>query len=146
MSKTCPSCGKTLDDQTKFCDGCGKDQSAAANMNGQQNSQNQSANFFDPQDIEKNKTVSALAYLIFFLPLIVCPDSKFGRFHANQGLLLTIVAIAGSFILGLIPILGWILLIFFPFVIIAFMIIGFVNAIKGLTKQLPIFGKLEIIK
>lgn len=152
MSKTCQSCGKTLDDQTKFCDGCGASQIVAdPNTANQQNGQNQApganqANFFSAEDIEKNKTIAALAYLIFFLPLIVCPESKFGRFHANQGLLLTIVAIAGSIILGMIPILGWIILIFFPFVIIVFIIIGFMNAIKGLAKQLPVFGKFEIIK
>jgi hypothetical protein len=40
---------------------------------------------FDQADIEKNKTMAGLAYLLFFLPLVACPDSPFGRFHANQG-------------------------------------------------------------
>ena len=45
------------------------------------------------EDIEKNKVVAALAYIIFFLPLMVCPESPFGKFHANQGLVLLIVGI-----------------------------------------------------
>ena len=57
---------------------------------------------FDPADIEKNKTMAGLAYLIFFLPLIVCPDSKYGKFHANQGLLLLITSIVGTVVLSII--------------------------------------------
>ncbi len=30
---------------------------------------------FEAQDIEKNKVIAALAYLIFFLPLLAAPDS-----------------------------------------------------------------------
>ncbi|NLA78908.1 MAG: hypothetical protein GX845_05135, partial [Erysipelothrix sp.] len=41
---------------------------------------------FTQEDIEKNKTMAGLAYLIFFLPLVAAPESKFGKFHANQGL------------------------------------------------------------
>ena len=47
----------------------------------------------DPADIEKNKTMAGLAYLIFFLPLLACPDSKYGRYHANQALLLFILGL-----------------------------------------------------
>ncbi len=38
---------------------------------------------FSAEDIEKNKTMAGLAYLIFFLPLIASPDSAFAKFHAN---------------------------------------------------------------
>lgn len=103
-------------------------------------------NLFDAEDIEKNKVISALAYFIFFLPLIVCTDSKFGRFHANQGLLLLIVAVAGNIILGIIPILGWILIPVFSLAIFVFAILGLVGAINGKAQDLPIFGKYRIIK
>ena len=45
---------------------------------------------FHPQDISDGKAMSILAYfgILFFLPLVVCPQSRFGRFHANQGLIL----------------------------------------------------------
>ena len=68
---------------------------------------------FTLEDIEKNKTMAGLAYLLFFLPLIVCPESRFAKFHANQALILVIVSIAGSIILGIIPVIGWVLLPFF---------------------------------
>lgn len=102
--------------------------------------------FFDPADIEKNKTIAGLAYLIFFLPLISCPDSRYGKFHANQGLLLLIFGLVGSFFLGLIPIIGWLLAIFYPIVILVFGIMGLVNGFQGKAKRLPLFGKINIIK
>ena len=55
---------------------------------------------FTLEDIEKNKTMAGLAYLLFFLPLIVCPESQFAKFHANQALILVIVSIAGSIIIS----------------------------------------------
>jgi len=82
---------------------------------------------------------------LFFLPLIVCPDSKFGRFHANQGLLLLIVAFAGSFILT-ITIVGLFLVPFYSIAIFVFAIIGFINGLNGKAKELPLFGKFRIIK
>ncbi|KJR49239.1 hypothetical protein UF75_0317 [Desulfosporosinus sp. I2] len=50
----------------------------------------------DPSDIEQNKTMAALAYFLFFLPLIACKDSQYGRFYANQGLLVLILSVGGS--------------------------------------------------
>lgn len=47
-------------------------------------------NTYTPEDIEKNKTMAGLAYLLFFLPLIACPESRYAKFHANQALLLLI--------------------------------------------------------
>ena len=101
---------------------------------------------FDPADIEKNKTMAGLAYLIFFLPLIVCPDSKYGKFHANQGLLLLITSIVGTVVLSIIPIIGWVLVLFYPLVILVLGIMGLVNGFSGKAKPLPIIGKYTIIK
>lgn len=101
---------------------------------------------FDSADIEKNKTMAGLAYILFFLPLIVCADSPYGKFHANQGLLLLIVALVGSFVLTFIPIIGWIILPFFSLAVLILAILGLVNGLQGKAKRLPIFGKYTIIK
>lgn len=100
---------------------------------------------FDPVDIEKNKVMAGLAYLIFFLPLIVCPDSKFARFHANQGLLLLILGFAGSLILSFIPIIGWLLLPLFSLLILVLIIVGLVNGLGGKAKGLPLIGKYKLL-
>lgn len=97
------------------------------------------------EDIEKNKVVAAVAYLIFFLPLLAAPDSKFGRFHANQGLVLLIVGIVGNLVLGMIPILGWILLPLYSLAIFVLGVLGLVNTLNGKAKKLPIIGKINLI-
>lgn len=101
---------------------------------------------YTQEDIEKNKVISALAYFIFFLPLIAAQGSDYGKFHANQGLLLFIVGFAGNIVLTIIPIVGWILLPFFSLAIFVFAIVGFVNAINGKAKDLPLIGQYRIIK
>lgn len=101
---------------------------------------------FDSADIEKNKTMAGLSYLIFFLPLIACPESKYARFHANQALLLLIVSIAGNIILGIIPIIGWILMPLFLIGVCIFGIMGLINGFQGKAKRLPLFGQFTIIK
>lgn len=101
---------------------------------------------FDVEDIEKNKTIAGLAYIIFFLPLLVCPDSKFARYHANQGLLLLILGVVGSFILGMIPIIGWIILPLFSILVFVLAIIGLINGLNGKVKELPIIGKYRLLK
>lgn len=98
------------------------------------------------EDVEKNKTIAALAYLIFFLPLLISPDSKFGKFHANQALLLFLFGFGSQIILGMIPILGWILM---PFALIGWFVllaIGLINGFNGEMKRLPLIGKWNIIK
>lgn len=101
---------------------------------------------FDPQDIEKNKVMAGLAYILFFLPLVVCPESKFGRFHANQGLVLLIAGVVGSIVLTIIPIIGWILLPLFGIAVTVFVILGLINGLTGKDKALPLIGKIKIIK
>lgn len=108
----------------------------------------ENSEFYDQEDIEKNKIIAGLSYIwiLFFLPLVACPDSKFGRFHANQALVLFIISTAGSIVLGIIPILGWILLPFFGIACFVFMILGIVNGVTGKAKELPLIGTIKIIK
>ena len=97
------------------------------------------------------KVMSALAYLwiLFFLPLVVCPDSKFGRYHANQGLVLLLAAVVVNVIgavLSLIPAVGWILQLILNVAMLGLTILGIVNVCNGETKPLPIIGGLTLIK
>lgn len=113
--------------------------------------------FFDDEDIKQNKTMAGLAYILFFLPLIVCKDSKFGRFHANQGLLLLILSVVGYIVISVITtvlatitwrLFGFISLLYslYGLFILAVAIYGLVNGINGKVKELPIIGKYRIIK
>src|SRR6267378_526195 len=65
----------------------------------------------DSADIEQNKVYAILAYigLLFLVPLLAAPNSKFARYHTNQGIVLflaTIVLMAASMVLAIIPFIG----------------------------------------
>lgn len=171
MAKFCQSCGKSLEDNAQFCDGCGAAQTegqqaagpGAANTTGPAQGATAGAagqnagEVFSQDDIQKNKGMAALAYLIFFLPLVACPDSRFGRFHANQGLLILIGAVGGgivlailSFILGLISyyliFISTLLYIVLYVGLTVLIIMGIINAVNGQAKPLPLVGHIKIIK
>ena len=101
----------------------------------------------DQKDIEENKGIAALAYLIFFIPLLAAKDSKFAKFHANQGLNLFIFAVVVNFVGSIIPFIGWFIILplggIFTFILF---IMGIINAVNGETKKLPLIGNVEFIK
>lgn len=98
-------------------------------------------------DAEKNKVVAALAYIIFFIPLLVDQKSEFGRFHANQGLVLLLLGIAISIVGSIIPFIGWfVILPLGGLLCLVFAIIGIINAINLKMKELPLIGAIKIIK
>ena len=101
---------------------------------------------YPAEDIEKVKTMAGLSYLLFFLPLVACPESKYAKFHANQSLLLLITAIVGDVILGVIPVVGWMLMPIFGVVVLALGIIGLINGFGGKAKRLPLIGRFTILK
>jgi len=100
---------------------------------------------FETTDIENNTTMAGLAYLLFFLPLLACPQSKYARFHANQGLLLLLAALAGNLILLIIPFIGWMLMPLYNLAIFAIFIYGMVNGFRGKAIRLPLIGSFNIL-
>lgn len=110
------------------------------------NQQNNSQPNNNP-DIENIKVIAALAYIVFFLPLIAAKDSEFGKFHANQDLLVLLMGIAVSVTGTVIPILGWfIILPLGSLVVLVFAILGIINALNGLEKELPLIGTIKLLK
>ena len=81
----------------------------------------------DEKDIEKNRISALFAYLIFFIPLITCPGSRFGRYHANQSLLNTLLLLA-ILVIALCTFGYGAVLVIFPAV---FFIIGIINVCRG---------------
>ncbi len=86
----------------------------------------------------------ALAYLVIvaIVWLVLEPYNKnrFVRFHSIQAIALAVVSTGISMVLGTIPILGWIVLMFFPLVMFVVWIICFVKAFQHQMFKLPILG------
>ena len=109
---------------------------------------------FNPQDIQKNKTMSILAYIgiLVLIPIFAAKDSAYAKFHANQGLLLLIAEAAVGLVfglLGLIPYVGvvfQILLWVCEVIFCALSLIGLVNAVFDKAKELPFLGGYYILK
>jgi uncharacterized membrane protein len=158
------------DGTTKFCPGCGAPlgQGAAQPAGEKQNFADSFRNMnntadqtqqYEKADIDQNKVMAVLAYLGFLVlvPILAAPQSKFARFHANQGLLLAIAEIAYGIVYGILTaifyaisfwlgalfstLLGLVWIVFTVLVII-----GIINAANGKAKELPVIGKFRILK
>lgn len=66
--------------------------------------------------------------------------SDFAYYHIRQVLGLALTGIALWFI-GIIPILGWLVLIFGSFLLLIMWVMGLINAINGKEKPVPVLGK-----
>lgn len=97
---------------------------------------------FDPADVEANKTAAGLAYIAFFIPLLMAPNSQYAKFNANQSLLILFASIASG-IISRIPIIGFISY-FLSIAIFVFSVMGLVNGFTGKTTPLPLLDKLNI--
>ena len=107
---------------------------------------------FTREDFSRNRTLAGLGYLVFFIPLIGCRESRLGRWCANQGLLLAIVYVLVSIffnILGAVPLIGWVFLLVGRLAGLALLIVGLLCAAQVIANerviQLPFIGFLRLI-
>lgn len=101
----------------------------------------------DKKDVEKNKGMAILAYIIFLIPLLAAKDSKFAMYHANQGLTLFLLAIGVNVVGTIIPFLGWFILApLGNLLVLVLAIMGILNASKGEMKPLPLIGSIQLLK
>lgn len=164
----CNNCGNQVNDGTLNCPNCGAPigdyaKQAAPNNGGQSGDfMNSVANFnntadttnqYNPQDISNNKVMAILSYIgiLVLVPIFAAKESPYARYHANQGLTLLLVDIIWSVVSG---ILSAILPYFIArtisglgsLLILILLIIGIVNAAQGKAKELPIIGKIQLLK
>ena len=181
----CTQCGKEMDDAMRFCPICGAPATQGGTNPAQQASAQQTAPpqqpaapaggyqapgggqtwnqnpYVNPEqmDINNNKGYAILSYfsLLVLIPIFAAKDSKFARFHANQGLVLMIaevvywiaVAIVTAIFMAINWWLGSIFSTIFALGNILFLvlaILGIVAAAQGQYKTLPIIGKISILK
>lgn len=113
-------------------------------------------NYFDPVDMQTNKTIAILTSIpiLFWLPLIACQGwSAYGRFCANQSLLLFVTGIAlnvANGILGkvlrFIPLIGGLVASLLSLIVSVTLFAGFVflvvSACQGKARRIPLIGRL----
>ncbi len=107
---------------------------------------------FTPEDFEQNRTMAALGYIVFFIPLIKCRDSKLGKYCANQGLILLalIVLVTILFnILGMIPLIGWLFKVIGGIISLALFCVGILCFAQLMTNdrviELPYVGAFRLL-
>lgn len=164
----CEKCGKELPEGAKFCEDCGAPVGGAPAKGTPKNSFEETVKNlgntadvtgdFDAADIAKNKVLALFAYIgiLFLIPLLAAPNSKFARFHTNQGLVLFITGVIWGVISGIVnlivggvPVLGSLFSILSALVSLALFILsilGIINACTGKAKELPLVGTFKILK
>ena len=165
----CSKCGSQLNDGEKFCPSCGTPvgyeteeatnptQPVQTDLSQKIADLNNTADTtaeYDAQDIRNNKAMAILAYLswLVLIPLFAARESKFARFHCNQGIVLAVAEIIAVIVLSILdglPLIGWIFSIagsLLGLVCFLFAILGIINAANGKAKELPIIGKFKILK
>ncbi|MDR0596260.1 MAG: SHOCT domain-containing protein [Clostridiales Family XIII bacterium] len=119
------------------------------------------------EDANANKVFGIIAYLSFlcFVSAFAAPkESRYSRFHANQGLVLFIFEVAAWVVFGIlasiatasIPFGGfagglaaWLTALFsvcYNIFMLILTVLGIINAIKNEERQLPIIGGIQILK
>ena len=164
----CSKCGTQNPDDTRFCVSCGTalGQPAMAAQDAPQSQYGQSYQQQPPYDQAatdalNEKVLAVIAYFIFFVPLLAAPNSKFARYHANQGLILLIccvgVGIASAILGAILSAVIWsaaglgalaIVSLIFSLVYILLGVLGImdiVNAAQNKMKPMPLIGRLFTI-
>ena len=100
----------------------------------------------------ENKNIAIIAYLTIIglvIAFVMNNEKKdaFASYHIKQSLGLGLTSFALG-VVGIIPILGWLISIFGFFAILYMWIVGLMNAINGKEEVVPILGEkyAEIFK
>lgn len=107
---------------------------------------------FTPEDFAKNRTMAALGYIVFFIPLMKCKDSQLGKYCANQGLILLVLIVLLNIlgnIFGIVPFIGWIFQLAGALAGFALFCIGLMCFVQVMTNdrviELPFIGGFRLL-
>lgn len=167
----CPKCDFEVTTKVNFCPYCGHDLSKPyeheevidaeikeekvedeVKETNTSTSYDYSDNMYDMKDIEENKVFALFSYLsfLFIIPLIAKPDSRYCKFHVNQGIILCIVNVIVSAVSSALLRINLVNLSYITSVLdlimLAYTVYGIYNAVTGNAKELPLIGKYRILK
>lgn len=182
----CSQCGTKLDPNARFCPNCGTAVAAGATQQPYRQPEGtdrqpeqqpyQPSREYGPadgfrteesaeaRDVRDNKGMAVLAYLgiLVLIPIFAAKESRFARFHANQGLVLLLFEIGFGIVCSIFAAIFAALLLFGATVLYAalfglvamgggifffvLLILGIVNACNGSCRRLPVIGKIDILQ
>ncbi|MDD3531790.1 MAG: hypothetical protein PHR64_00080 [Candidatus Shapirobacteria bacterium] len=92
--------------------------------------------------LDDNRVIALLSYIgiLVLVPLLTAKEDEFVKFHAKQGLVLLVAAIAVGMV-GVIPLLGWLIAFVGGLTCLALAVMGIVNVLNGKKKPLPLIGQ-----
>lgn len=95
----------------------------------------------------ETKTTGIVAYLTWIGLLIafLAGDKEGAKFHINQALVIFLFQIAGG-IVTVIPVVGWIVGGAWSIFMLVCWIMGLIAAVQEEEKEVPLIGKIHIIK
>ncbi|HVO30539.1 MAG TPA: hypothetical protein VMV18_07380 [bacterium] len=113
---------------------------------------------FTEQQINEGKPLAAVGYVplcclpLFLVPMLAAKENPYAQYHARQGAILYIVAIAGGIAMGIfafvtgiighgVQCIGSIAELGYGAAVFVVMILGIVNALQGQAKELPVIGQ-----
>lgn len=157
----CSRCGIQIEDGNTLCPAC----RAGDPSNVHKSTAKASA---DTSDALENKTMAILAYLSFLvlIPVFMAKESRFARYHANQGLVLALFELAYGIVSTILSNIatsamlsggGWLragswgiwslvnMLLWLGWVLFGILsLMGVRNALNGRCKPLPVIGSIKI--
>lgn len=96
----------------------------------------------DESDAKKNRIFAALGYMwiLCLIPLYLRKQSPFAQQHGKQGFVLFVASLA-SWVLGWLPVIGWLFWLIGPLVLAVASLLGIVSAARGRPWSLPLFAR-----
>jgi uncharacterized membrane protein len=138
----CPSCGAEINANSTFCTHCGANLAAAPTGGAPPAPPVNAA--LRTSGLSDN-AAGAIAYLtiipaIIFLLLEPYNRRPFVRFHSYQSIAFCVVALVIHLVLGVIPVLGWIVGAFVSLAFFVLWLVTLFKASKGNWFKLPLIG------
>ncbi len=142
----CPQCGAVVEEGASECRYCRAKMGDTSPVYSNQSYYQQEP----ADDAANNKVYAIFAYfgILVLIPILAAPNSKFARFHANQGLVLFVA----EMILSVITFVSggmWIVRILVNIgriFALVLSILGIVAAAQGEEKELPVIGSIHLLK
>lgn len=127
----CPACKAETGSDSAFCPHCGANTATGVSS-------------AQPGGLSEN-AAGVVAYItiipaIIFLVMVPYNRSSFIRFHAWQSIFFGVTVAVVNFVLGVIPILGWLLLLPVGVALLILWIFVMIKASKGERYKIPFIG------